>query len=131
MPVPNPFMLAEAREQERFDYVFDRILSVDDVLGLTTEAVEAVVNLNYNTDERWVNRGDPATVDWSIAGATLTNDGAWHDLDLSKVHVEIANKIVLLRGYIQSGVVATMELREKGNGNAHVRVATPTLIPYA
>ena len=117
MPVPNPFIGKDTEEQERLDYTFARILSEADVLGLSTAAVEAVVNVTYNTDDRWVNRGDPASVDFSIAGGELTDDGAWHDLDLTSVHVEITNKMVLLRGYIQSGGVATMSLREKGNVN--------------
>jgi len=116
--IPNPFIGVTTEEQERLDYIFANMLSADDVAGLTTTAVADVVNISYNTDERWVNRGDPASVDFSIAGGELTDDGAWHDLDLTTVHIDIANKMVLLRGKISSGGVAEMEIRAKGQTNA-------------
>jgi len=99
-------------------WVGDNTLSEDYIASIATATAAAAIDTSYNTDERWVNRGDPASVDFSIAGGELTDDAAWHDLDLTSVHVDIADKLVLLRGYIASGGVATMELREKGNSNA-------------
>ena len=104
-------------------WVGDNLLSEDYVRSIAGEVTDAAVDTSYNTDERWVSRGDPASADWSLAGGTLTDDGAWHDLDLSTVHVDIADKMVLLRATIESGGVAFMYLRTKGNSNA-INVST-------
>ncbi|GAH84380.1 unnamed protein product, partial [marine sediment metagenome] len=64
----------------------------------------------------FVDRGDPAAVDW-VTG-DFTRDGAWHDLDLSAI-VPAGAKAVVFQGFFKSSVVEEIfQLRKKGNANA-------------
>lgn len=68
--------------------------------------------------EEFVNRGDPAVIDWQI-GAGLTADGTWCVLDVSSVVVDDTATRVLLYIYCQDGAAGTvMMLRSRGNSNA-------------
>lgn len=63
----------------------------------------------------FVDRGDPAVYDWTEA--TLINDAAWHDLDLSAI-VPVGVKAVLLRIYLNATAAKNiLYLRTKGNTN--------------
>lgn len=63
----------------------------------------------------FVDRGDPATPDWTQA--TLIADGAYHDLDLGGI-VPVGTKGVLFTTYLFGDHVHwSIELRRKGNVN--------------
>lgn len=68
----------------------------------------------------FVDRGDPAAVDASL-GAGLTEDGAWHELDLGPDGLNVVPagaKAILLRAAYQANAVGeTMRLRKFGNSN--------------
>lgn len=61
----------------------------------------------------FVDRGDPAAVDWDEGD--LTADGAWHDLDLSGV-VPPGAALVLLRVRLEA-TVQSLHFRKNGNSN--------------
>ncbi len=75
-------------------------------------------NLCDVDQQAYADRGDPASVDFSI-GSGLTADGAWNTLDLSSiVPVAAASKLVHLRCRILDNSVETlMMLRKLGNAN--------------
>lgn len=63
------------------------------------------------------DRGDPSANDFTQA--TLTVDGAWHDMDLSSI-VPVGTKAVLLGGLIRDDAVGnSVMFRENGNTNAY------------
>lgn len=65
--------------------------------------------------EMFVDRGDPAAVDY--VQANLTIDGAWHDLDLSAI-VAAGAKAVLLKTRLQSANPGD-KIRYRKNGNTN------------
>lgn len=74
--------------------------------------LELVAALGYLTTA-FVNRGDPHSQDWDHA--TLTFDGAWHDLDLSSI-VPINTRAVVLRVAWQATLLPFyINFRRKGN----------------
>ena len=99
--------------------------------SLTT--LEAAVYVNY------VDRGDPAAVDFAVGA--LTTDGAWHDLDLSSI-VPASAKAVIIRAQIEDNAAGSIfAIRKNGNSNivnnarqvtqvADVPIhITPTIVP--
>lgn len=63
------------------------------------------------------DRGDPGAFDFAIGD--LTEDDAWHDLDLSGI-VPAESKTVLLRVQMQSAVInRVIAFRENGNSNIY------------
>lgn len=83
--------------------------------SLTT--LEAAVYVNY------VDRGDPAAVDFAVGA--LTTDGAWHDLDLSSI-VPASAKAVILRAAIEDDAASSaFAFRKNGNSNA-INIARQT-----
>lgn len=65
---------------------------------------------------RFVDRGDPASVDFAVGD--LTADGDYHDLDLSSIIPKNA-KLVLLRLVINNAFeLQTTRFRKNGNSNA-------------
>lgn len=65
----------------------------------------------------YVDRGDPAAVDFSLAN--FTRDSAWHDLSLAAI-VPAGGTVVHVRIIIQIAVASVgFRLREKGNANIH------------
>ena len=62
------------------------------------------------------DRGDPATVDFDLGD--LTEDGAWHDLDLSGIVPANTKAVVLRIRYTSSGVGEAISLRKNGNTNS-------------
>lgn len=82
-------------------WLIDTILALVAALGYLTTA--------------FVDRGDPAAADQTIA--TLTFDNLWHDWDMSAVVPEGA-KLVLLRTLLKSGVInKRIQFRTKGSVN--------------
>lgn len=74
----------------------------------------------------FVDRGDPAAHD--ITQATMTTDGAYHDLDLSSI-VPAASKAVLLRVSIADDAPSSVLLiRKNGNSNDHNSAACITQV---
>lgn len=64
----------------------------------------------------FVDRGDPAAADWTEA--TLTKDGAWHDLDCSAI-VPAGAKAILFGMSLQNDRVGQVfSMRKKTNFNA-------------
>lgn len=64
---------------------------------------------------RWYDRGDVAAYDYTVA--TLTADGAWHDLDISGI-VGAARRLVLINTYLKDNAGGKMlSLKTKGNVN--------------
>lgn len=61
----------------------------------------------------FVDRGDPAAVDWDETD--LTADGAWHDLDLSSI-VPAGAVCVMLRVRLEARV-QSLHFRKNGNSN--------------
>lgn len=63
------------------------------------------------------DRGDPAAWDWRLVN--LTEDGAWHDLDLSAI-VPAGAKAVLLRvRYSADAITHNAKFRKNGNANVY------------
>ena len=63
----------------------------------------------------FIDRGDPTAYDWTEA--TLTADGAWHDLDLSSIIDEGTKAVQLtVEGYDDS--LNAIYFRKKGNANS-------------
>lgn len=63
----------------------------------------------------FVDRGDPAAVDFAVGD--LTKDGAWHDLDLSGI-IPAGASGVLLRVLISANALHKIVfIRKKGNAN--------------
>jgi hypothetical protein len=64
---------------------------------------------------RLVNRGDPAAWDFT----SLTTDGNWHDLDLSRI-VPAGAVAVLLRADVNDDALGSyFQVRQKGNANLY------------
>lgn len=63
----------------------------------------------------FVDRGDPAGLDWTQA--TLTTDGTWRDLDLSAIVPAGAVAVVLETLIADNSVQLTISYRKKGNVN--------------
>jgi len=64
---------------------------------------------------RWYDRGDVAVYDYTTA--TLTADGAWHNLDISAI-VGTAKRLVLINTYLKDNAGGkTMSLRTNGYTN--------------
>lgn len=64
----------------------------------------------------FIDRGDPATSDWNQA--TLTLDGAWHELDISAI-VPTNASAILFRGLMRDGAIAKrLGFRKAGHVNA-------------
>lgn len=66
----------------------------------------------------WVDRGDPATDDITLA--SLLTDNSWHDLDLSAI-VPVGAKIIRLRLRTNPGTssVRLIYFRKNGNSNTY------------
>ena len=78
---------------------------------------EATIDTLVRGDE-YVDRGDPVTYDFTTGD--LTQDGAWHDLDLSSLlPIESTGQLVLLKmTFSASSGAIYMEVREKGKTNS-------------
>ncbi len=64
---------------------------------------------------RWNDRGDVAVYDY--IEATLTADGAWHDLDISGI-VGASRRLVVIESNLKDNAGGkTMIMRTKGNVN--------------
>lgn len=63
----------------------------------------------------YVDRGDPATFDYAIGD--LTEDDAWHDLDLSAIVGTGAKAVHLLVVYTADTVAKSAKFRKNGNSN--------------
>lgn len=74
----------------------------------------------------YVDRGDPAAVDFEIGD--LTTDGAWHELDLSAI-VPAGTKAVHIRIIIGDNLInQIIHLRKKGNTNITNTLAVNTQV---
>lgn len=63
----------------------------------------------------YVDRGDPASADYSLAN--FTKDGAWHDLDLSSI-IGSGRRLVFVSVSLRANSVGLVfYLRENGNSN--------------
>ena len=83
----------------------------------TTDAM--IANKKYVDDRGYVDRGDPAAVDY-VVGDLTTNDGAWHDLDLgaAPANVPTGVKAVVLRVKLSDDAAGSLiSFRKKGNSN--------------
>ena len=73
--------------------------------------------MSYHDSHGFVSRGDPSTYDRTET--TLTEDAAWHNLDLSAV-VPTGAKSILFKAYAKSGSAgAYMYLRPTGSTNSY------------
>jgi len=64
----------------------------------------------------WHDRGDPAASDWDEGD--LTEDAAWHELDLTAATVPASAKLVLLRVVMVTGAQEGVAyFRRAGNAN--------------
>lgn len=82
----------------------------------------ATVTLGYNyLKHGFVDRGDPAAVDWDQA--VLTQDNAWHDLDCSSI-VPVGAKGIVFALRVRNNLVNKLfSLRKNGNVNS-VNIST-------
>jgi hypothetical protein len=72
-------------------------------------------DLPSNTIQTFTDRGNPANPDWTQL--TITQDAAYHDLDLSGI-VPIGTKAVLLTvGILSTSANRLLRFRKKGNSN--------------
>lgn len=77
--------------------------------------------------EMFIDRGDPAAVDWTQAD--LTMDSTWRDLDLSAI-VPAGAKLVLLRVNVFDAA-ASLEMIFRKNGNSNARNVGRIRMPAA
>lgn len=75
---------------------------------------EWVIAQGYLTDG-FVNRGDPAVVDY-VTG-DLIKDNAWHDLDLSAIVPENVKGVALYVSILELHIGTSVRFRKKGNTN--------------
>ncbi len=73
----------------------------------------------------FVDRGDPAAVDYNETGskAVFNTDGNWHDLDLSAIVPAGAYAILIQLSVTHTSASQNFSLRKKGNSNA-INIAT-------
>jgi len=64
----------------------------------------------------FIDRGDPAVVDYVVGDLVIDND--WHDLDLSAIVPENAKGVVIHTLLTTQQVGLNFNLRKKGNTNA-------------
>ncbi len=74
--------------------------------------------------EMYVDRGDPAAVDFAVGGFTI--DGAWHDLDLSALITIGAKAVHIDLDFKTAAAFKHIDLRKYGNSNDlnHFKVMT-------
>ena len=65
--------------------------------------------------QSFIDRGDPAVVDYGIAD--FTKDGFWYDLDLSAIVPAGATAVLLRVQYTAFAVGRYVKFRENGNAN--------------
>ena len=104
-------------------------------IGTDTPSEKLEINGNCKADtfkgigaERYIDRGDPADFDFTLA--SLITDGDYHDLDLSSIVPEAgANHLVHLRFQIMDNAAGMIFfLREKGNSNPYNSLAAATIV---
>lgn len=74
----------------------------------------------------FVNRGDPTVHDFTQA--TLIQDNAWHELDLSAIVPENAKGVCIYIEAIHASATKTIMLRKSGNVNETVLSRLRTLV---
>ena len=74
-----------------------------------------MASVTIEIGDQYTDRGDPSSYDFQIGD--LTEDGAWHDMDLSAIVPEGAKFVVM--HFILTGNATALDfaLREKGNTN--------------
>ncbi len=81
-------------------------------------AVDLDVNGEINSTYGFFHdRGDPAAVDWNLGD--LTEDGAFHTLDMSGVVPAGAKAVCLAVDYTGSAVGARIRIKKEGQANAY------------
>lgn len=64
----------------------------------------------------YVDRGDPAAVDFAVGD--LTTNGAWHDLDLSSIVPAGAKSVILYVAMRDTAADVIVIFRKNGNSNS-------------
>lgn len=122
----------------------DAILILDDELPVINGSVNPVsanhAAIGWNNTEKRIrsydnggvtyqhgfnDRGDPSAFDWTQA--TLTLDGAWHDLDCSSI-VPAGAKAIVFSVHVQDNLAGKgIMFRKNGNSNAinHHHIVSP------
>lgn len=106
IPVPAVVETMPQEYQEVFRYICRK---------LETDVSSTETTINQTTGESFVDRGDPASPDFTEADLTL--DGSWNSLDLSAIIPSDA-VLVLVHGYMEDTVdTDNIHFREPGNSN--------------
>lgn len=80
----------------------------------------------------YVDRGDPAAVDWALGA--LTTDAAWHDLDLSSIIPLAAAECPVHFSIMvkdNDGADSWVQIRTNGNANAISALSARTQVAAA
>jgi len=96
-------------------YVHFQYDELTEATGFLLQAIRKFYNYISGGGMQYVDRGDPANVDFSIGD--FTTDGNWHDLDLSSIVPTGVNSIHF-RVIITDDVAGSVLMfRKKGNTN--------------
>lgn len=127
MPVARPrdaHFPEDGQLDRAFGDVYAQILTRADILAIIDEldlrGADGAAGADGADGHEFVDRGDPAAVDWDEGDLTI--NGAWHDLDLSAI-VPDGAVLVLLRVVVVTADNGAISFRENGNANA-INVAT-------
>jgi hypothetical protein len=95
-----------AINQQDFDLWFKQAIKV------IRENLRALTEFSLVSD-----RGDPSAADFTEA--TLTTDGAWHDMDLSTIVGATAKYVVLRVSVYDDAIDSYLRFRKNGNTNEY------------
>ena len=93
-------------EEER-DTLIDWVESVKESIKQINDNINAV---------KFQERGDATAVDFAVSG--LTTDGAWHDLDLSKIIQDNTRAVLIAVSLKDDAAGSAISFRKNGNVNA-------------
>ena len=104
-------------EKEAYNTRANRIRFLSGYNLFIREAMKGVIDM-------YVDRGDPAAVDFVIGDLTI--DGAWHTLDLSSIITVSARAVLFCIDFDNQAANKHIELKQNGNINDinHFKVAT-------
>lgn len=119
------YVKASVYTQTEADVITDAlaVLVAANVTDTIFETEHVAAGTHNQTKVGYIDRGDPASVDFDEGD--LTTDNTWNDLDLSSIINNSRAKAVVLRLVVEDDAVASIfSVRKNGNSNS---VAIPSL----
>jgi hypothetical protein len=110
-----------ATKKITFDNLQKSITTIDTTKTGILKAASGVISAatagtDYLAPGAFVDRGDPAAVDYAVGA--LTVDGAYHDLDLSSIVPSGAKAVLLRLSFANASIGDVFYFRENGNSNS-------------